>query len=101
MNLKVGDKVVVIAGSSKGKEGKILRTLKKEYKFQNYINGLLESEEVKKYDTNKTPKELLKEINYTLIECNTEEEIQRFRKYYEKDELLCSFFGGMVTATKV
>ena len=30
MNLKVGDKVVVIAGSSKGKEGKITKTLRKE-----------------------------------------------------------------------
>ena len=32
MNLKVGDKVVVIAGSSKGKEGKIIKTLKNENK---------------------------------------------------------------------
>ena len=32
MNFKVGDKVVVIAGSSKGKEGKIIRTLKNENK---------------------------------------------------------------------
>ena len=30
MNLKVGDKVVVIAGSSKGKEGKITKTFKEE-----------------------------------------------------------------------
>ena len=30
MNLKVGDKVVVIAGKSKGTEGKIIKTLKKE-----------------------------------------------------------------------
>ena len=30
MNLKVGDKVVVIAGSGKGKEGKITKTLKSE-----------------------------------------------------------------------
>ena len=30
MNLKVGDKVVVIAGSSKGKEGKITKTLRSE-----------------------------------------------------------------------
>ena len=30
MNLKVGDKVVVIAGSDKGKEGKIIKTLKNE-----------------------------------------------------------------------
>ena len=32
MNFKVGDKVVVIAGKSKGVEGKILKTLKKENK---------------------------------------------------------------------
>ena len=30
MNFKVGDKVVVIAGSSKGKEGKITKVLKSE-----------------------------------------------------------------------
>ena len=30
MNLKVGDKVVVIAGASKGKEGKITKTLRSE-----------------------------------------------------------------------
>jgi len=29
MNLKVGDKVVVISGKSKGTEGKIIKTLKK------------------------------------------------------------------------
>ena len=32
MNLKVGDKVVVISGKSKGTEGKIIKTLKKENK---------------------------------------------------------------------
>ncbi len=32
MNLKVGDKVRVIAGKDKGKEGKIITTLKKENK---------------------------------------------------------------------
>src|SRR5574344_1882559 len=30
MNLKVGDKVVVIAGKDKGKEGKIIKTLRSE-----------------------------------------------------------------------
>lgn len=30
MNFKVGDKVVVIAGSNKGKEGKIIKTLRAE-----------------------------------------------------------------------
>ena len=33
MNLKVGDKVVVIAGSDKGKEGKIIKTLRAENKI--------------------------------------------------------------------
>ena len=32
MNLKVGDKVVVIAGSSKGKEGTIKKVLRRENK---------------------------------------------------------------------
>ena len=32
MNFKTGDKVVVIAGKDKGKEGKILKTLAKENK---------------------------------------------------------------------
>ena len=32
MNFKVGDKVVVIAGKSKGLEGKIIKTLRKENK---------------------------------------------------------------------
>ena len=32
MNLKVGDKVIVIAGSNKGKEGTIKKVLKKENK---------------------------------------------------------------------
>ncbi len=30
MNVKVGDKVVVIAGKDKGKEGKIVKTLKQD-----------------------------------------------------------------------
>ena len=32
MNFKVGDKVVVIAGKDKGKEGKIIKTLKSDNK---------------------------------------------------------------------
>ena len=32
MNFKVGDKVIVIAGSSKGKEGKITKVLRNENK---------------------------------------------------------------------
>ena len=32
MNFKVGDKVVVIAGKDKGKEGKVIKTLKNDNK---------------------------------------------------------------------
>ena len=38
MNLKVGDKVIVIAGSNKGKEGTIKKVLKKENRV--IIEGL-------------------------------------------------------------
>ena len=59
MNFKVGDKVVVIAGSSKGKEGKITKVLRKENRVivegcniikkhkkgnQNETGGILEME---------------------------------------------------------
>ena len=59
MNFKVGDKVVVIAGSSKGKEGKITKVLRNEHKVivegcniikkhkkatQNETGGILETE---------------------------------------------------------
>ena len=59
MNFKVGDKVVVIAGSSKGKEGKITKVLRNENKVivegcniikkhkkatQNETGGILEVE---------------------------------------------------------
>ena len=35
MNFKVGDKVVVIAGKDKGKEGKIIKTLKNKEEILN------------------------------------------------------------------
>lgn len=38
MNFKVGDEVVVITGSNKGKTGKIIKTLKKENKV--IVEGL-------------------------------------------------------------
>ena len=44
--------------------------------------------------TDKKPSELLSEVGYDLYECNTEEEIQSFKKYYRKGEELCTFNGG-------
>ena len=44
--------------------------------------------------TDKKPSELLSEAGYDLYECNTEEEIQSFKKYFRKGEELCTFNGG-------
>ena len=64
-----------------------------EFLFKDYIYGQIEyKKEVE--DTNKTPKELLKSAGYNLYECKSEDDIQSFRKYYKKDEELCTFNGG-------
>jgi len=64
-----------------------------EEEFKDYIYSFVDVEkEVVK--TNKTPKELLEEVGYDLYVCNTEEDIQSFKKYYAKDEELCTFRGG-------
>ncbi len=63
---------------------------KKIADFQNYIFtyvGIKYNQTV----TKKTPKELMKEAGYTLYECNSVEDVNQFRKYYKKNELLCTF----------
>ena len=61
-------------------------------KFKNYIykifDPLFKEEKIK---IEKTPEELLYEAGYILYECKTEKDIQSFRKYYKKDEELCTF----------
>lgn len=44
--------------------------------------------------TDKTPYQLLEEAGYDLYECQSEDEIQQFKKYYAKGEELCTFHGG-------
>ena len=61
--------------------------------FKNYIYSLIDVEK-KTSITLKTPKELLKEVGYSLYQCNTEEQIQYFKKYYAENEELCTFNGG-------
>ena len=56
------------------------------YSFTKEIQGYL--------NTNKTPKELLDSVGYELYECNSEEDIQKFKKYYAPGEELCTFHGG-------
>lgn len=45
-------------------------------------------EEIK---TDKTPFELLSEAGYKLFECKNKEDINKYKKYYKEDELLCTF----------
>lgn len=61
--------------------------------FKDIINGKLSLDETTKVISTKTPKELLEEAGYILYECNTEDEIQSFKKYYAKGEELCTFSG--------
>ena len=61
--------------------------------FKNYIYSMLK-EDVAKEASEKTPKELFEELGYDFYECKTEEEIQRFKKYYKEEEELCTFSGG-------
>ena len=44
--------------------------------------------------TTKTPFELLRDANYTLYECESNEDILKFKKYYAPWEELCTFKGN-------
>ena len=45
-------------------------------------------------DTGKSPEDLLNEAGYDFFECHNEKEIQKFKKYYQEAEELCTFSGG-------
>lgn len=49
----------------------------------------------------KTPKELLDEAGYKFYECKTEEDIQQFKKYYARNEQLCTFRGNRLASSYV
>jgi len=64
-----------------------------EQEFKNYIYSLVFTNyEITKVE--KTPYELMDIAGYDLHECNSEEEIMAFSKYYAEDEKLCTFKGG-------
>ena len=49
----------------------------------------------------KTPTELMNDAGYDLYECETEDDIQSFKKYYSKGEELCTFKGGRLYSNRV
>ena len=68
--------------------------------FRKYIYSML-NEEQATVASEKTPKELFEELGYDFYECKTEEEIQRFKIYYKKEEELCTFSGGRLKSCHV
>ncbi len=64
-----------------------------ENEFKNYIYSLVDVENNNKIKIVKSPEELLSEAGYILYECNSEKDIQKFKKYYAKGEELCTFKG--------
>ncbi len=62
--------------------------------FKEWIFSLLNLKTIKYIDTGKTPFQLMNEAGYDLYECHCESDIQSFKKYYEKDEVLCTIYNG-------
>lgn len=70
-----------------------------EEEFKNYIYSKIDVEKEKpEIIGEKTPYQLLDENGYNLYECNSEEEIQSFKKYYKTGEELCTFRGGRLNS---
>lgn len=70
--------------------------------FVEYIFSLAGIKSHKEVKTTMSAVELLKQAGYILYpECKTEEDIQCFKKYYAKNEELCTFNGGRLDSCRV
>lgn len=70
----------------------------KDFIYEKY-NAPIEKKTVDKIIN--SPFELMDKAGYTLYECHSEDDIQKFRKYYAKGEELCSFAGGRLNTSLV
>lgn len=80
--------------------------LYQEEEFVSYILDIANAQilKTKNIETKqeKSPEEILDEAGYILYpECQTEEEIQSFRKYYQEDEELCTFYSQRLCTCRV
>ena len=69
--------------------------------FKNYIYSLVDVENNNEIVEIKTPEELMAEAGYDLFECYSEEDIQKYKKYYAPGEELCTFRGGRLNSCRV
>lgn len=58
--------------------------------FKNYIYSFYNFEDPE-VETDKNVEELMDEAGYVIYKCHTDDEIASFKKYYQKQEMLCSF----------
>lgn len=77
-----------------------LETAFKDYIYNIYSKLIYVEEDVKKEVDD--PVTLMRRAGYTLYECQTEQEVQEFKKYYEPGEELCTFtYGGRLRSCYV
>ena len=67
-----------------------LETEFKNLIFEEFGKKREKSEKIEK----RSPYEILDEAGYNLYECKTEDDIQSFRKYYARNEVLCTIYNG-------
>ena len=61
-----------------------------KYDFKNYIYSINDSDIVLQ-DVKKTPQELMDEAGYILYKCTNYDQVEYFKKYFTKEESLCTF----------
>ena len=62
--------------------------------FKKWIYSFTDKKSETITEKDKNPFELMDEAGYTLYECKTEKDIQKFKKYYAPGEKICTFNGG-------
>ena len=60
-------------------------------KFVTAVTGSLNNSTLTSEIVEGTPEELMKKAGYSLYKCNTDADIEKFKKYYAKGEELCTF----------
>ena len=71
--------------------------------FKDFIYDKYNNSDILKDETDEfiSPFDLMDQAGYTLYECFSEKDIQKFKKYYDKEEELCTFAGGRLDTSMV
>ncbi len=70
-------------------------------KFKEFIYAKLDKNKLEEIEVEESPTELMAKAGYDLYECLTEDDIQKFRKYYTKGEELCTFWTNRLEKARV